>query len=326
MKLPEYNSFEEKRKVYNHCTIDTVDGFHTWFDSVYSNKDIIFRGVNESKYKIYTSGQREWLTKRLKPNLQYHDFIQNLLNKVEEDKLINDYLHSLSTKYNDLFGLGMLQHYGAPSPLLDFSHELKNALFFAFDGVKDNTTDNPIGDYVSVYYLIPPKKPSLILEYQLLMRFLNGYAENTVELTNMFERDNRLTVEDVKKTTPYSRWGGLMYTVPSAYIPNPLKITFSKEEYPDFAFWSNMNLIAQNGCFLLYNEDEDPLGEFLKSQGFTLNCVEIHKSLGMHIQDFIQIKKEDMYPDLEVRMRNKLHEILLFDSYSIECEIGPVFL
>lgn len=309
MKLPEYNSFEEKREVYNHRMIDTVDGFHTWFESVCSNKDIIFRGVNESKYKIYTSGQREWLTKRLKPNLQYHDFIQNLLNKVAEDKLINDYLCSLSIKYNDLFGLGMLQHYGAPSPLLDFSHELKNALFFAFDGVKDNTTDNSIGDYVSVYYLIPPKKVPFIMDYQTLMDLLKGYADSSVELNNQFVPGNKLTVEDVKKTPAYSRWGGIISIVPSAYIPNPLKITFSKEEYPDFAFWSNMNLIAQNGCFLLYNEDEEPLGEFLKRHGFTLNCVEIHKSLGMHIQNFIQIKKEDMYPDLEVKMRNKLHDV-----------------
>lgn len=147
------------------------------------------------------------------------------------------------------------------------------------------------------------------MDYQTLMDLLKGYADSSVELNNQFVPGNKITVEDVKKTTTYSRWGGIISTVPSAFIPNPLKITFSKEKYPDFAFWSNMNLIAQNGCFVLYNEDEEPLGEFLKSQDFTLNCVEIHKSLGMHIQDFIQIKKEDMYPDLEVKMRNKLHDV-----------------
>ena len=49
----------------------------------------------------------------------------------------------------------MLQHFGSPSPMLDFSNNVLKGLFFAVDNMPtwtDKGTNN-LDDYVSLYYI-----------------------------------------------------------------------------------------------------------------------------------------------------------------------------
>ena len=54
------------------------------------------------------------------------------------------------THITDYSILAFIQHYGGPTPLLDFTSNLSTALFFAFDGREDD-------NYASLY-IVPKSK------------------------------------------------------------------------------------------------------------------------------------------------------------------------
>lgn len=49
--------------------------------------------------------------------------------------------------------LALMQHYQAPSIMLDFSHDLYSGLFFMCDGAGDAKGDGSLDDYVSIYFM-----------------------------------------------------------------------------------------------------------------------------------------------------------------------------
>lgn len=51
-------------------------------------------------------------------------------------------------------------------------------------------------------------------------------------------------------------------------------------------YWPNLNIIAQEGCFLLYNHKEDrPLEEYMDGNRCSKSwCLNIHKSLGDYVR------------------------------------------
>lgn len=155
MNIPIYNTFEEKADFFNHIKIDTADVLDTHIKNLLMiENNCIFRGVHEAKYKLYTSVQREWITKGLGRHITLDFLVENLIRTIRQNKMLEKYFKSLNIYPNDLLYLSLLQHYGAPSPLLDFSLNIKFALFFATDNVMwSNSSNDNIEDYISVYYL-----------------------------------------------------------------------------------------------------------------------------------------------------------------------------
>ena len=49
--------------------------------------------------------------------------------------------------------LALMQHYGAPSIMLDFSHDIFSSLFFMCDGAGKPSDDGVLDDYVSLYFM-----------------------------------------------------------------------------------------------------------------------------------------------------------------------------
>lgn len=316
MILPEYKSLVEKQFSSNRIIKYKydIDDILTEFDG---KDSLIFRGVNEAKYKIYTSAQRAWLTKDLKNNTSFDRFIYELLYSLREDKLLNDFLTSLDFKYNDVLGLAMLQHYGSPSTLIDFTLDLKTALFFAIDGLIGNKTRDEIGDYMSLYYIDRNQCKRFLCS---LIEVLNVGLEKGIQVYEEVVKMYSGTTVNCKLLTDidaFTMWcnpengGNGLPDFKLSYLGNPLKgPNLSSYKTGEKLVWSSWNLIAQKGCSIMYNEAEEPLETYMSKHQLPIHCINIHKSLADYIKMKIGINRLDIYPDLYKRIKSKYSKFL----------------
>ena len=63
MKLPKYKNFLEKNPFFESLRINNIHELSKIEELRSSN--CFYRGVHEAKYKIYSSAQRDWITKDL---------------------------------------------------------------------------------------------------------------------------------------------------------------------------------------------------------------------------------------------------------------------
>lgn len=319
MKLPEYRALKEKEEFFESYVIESSKDFESFYNDFTNKEGLIYRGVNEAKFHIYTSAQRFWLTDNLKSQSTFTEFIGKLLCKLKSDNTIRDYLKSTDVAYNDVLGLAMLQHFGAPSTLIDFSLDLKGALFFAFDGMKKGNSENEIDDYVSIYIL---KRKDL--EHSFLPNLTDMFAHDMESAAKMFEDfaaknpNTRVDASLIRKIEKFVCWydpqnpqGGLSSFKTPLYIGNPLvEKSFSTYKDNQKFYWSNINLIAQKGCFILNTHESQPLEVFMASNGYKIVCFNIHKTLSEYIKDKIKLSSDDIYPDLHKRISSIYNEYL----------------
>ena len=90
--LPSYHSFEEKLEMFKtHSIIRTKQELDTCIEKFKALKDkrkesYLFRGVNDARYKLYTSSQRLWIQRDLrKNNIDYHQRILSMLDFCKRD-------------------------------------------------------------------------------------------------------------------------------------------------------------------------------------------------------------------------------------------------
>ena len=151
--LSEYNKLRAKEQYYNCTTIDDAQEFDRIFKEIMDNKSgYMFRSVNEARFKLYSSAQRQWIWNSLLNNYpSYKDYINRRVDQVKSHQHIMSFFYNNHIPLNDFVVLALLQHYGQPSPLVDFTYNPLLSLFFAFDNVKPGTTEDEIGNYVSLY-------------------------------------------------------------------------------------------------------------------------------------------------------------------------------
>ncbi len=315
MRLPEYESFAEKDSFYQMERVKTVKEFQKIYDSLkQESSHLIFRGVREAKFKNYTSAQREWLTKDLSNQIKYFDFIEHVLRNIKNNECLKEYYKALGVIPNDLLYLSFLQHYGSPTPMLDFSHDLDSALFFAFDKVEENKTINEIEDYVSVYYIDLEECGKELVD---MIALYDGSISSVVEMVEDFKKDNPdAKIDDslIRNISEYVKWGteggfsevnlGLydgIFTNKTVTLPTGQKLV-----------WANLNLIAQKGCFINYNLANDPLEVYLAQYQYLpkLHCVDIPKAFEKYITKVIGKTKDDIYPQEETIAKNSFDDYL----------------
>lgn len=132
--LSQYETILQKSIFFTQTNIETEEEFDEIFEKYIYSKNILFRGLNEAKYRLYSSLQREWITSKLyENNSSYEAFLSTLITnaKLQEGEILSKYLNKIGIdSENDLAVLSFLQHYGCPTPLLDWTYSFPNSLFF----------------------------------------------------------------------------------------------------------------------------------------------------------------------------------------------------
>lgn len=311
MVLTCYAELENKRDFFNQKTIDTIQEFENSYKELNSsdeNSIYVFRGVNEAKYKLYTSAQREWITKEwCKRGGSFSDFIDSILLKLRENPILKDYFHSLGVKMNDLLLLSLLQHYSAPSPLLDFTTDKDMAIFFGLDNISINqkgAEDGHIDNYLSLY-MLKISRSSHRGFLPIADKFFNDAIENGEKKAQEFEQKkgekmDKSNIRDIDKLT---RWGCLLSGYGLMYIPNPLDSKTVKTITKEKLYFSNLNVIAQKGCFILNSDDKKSLEEKIFEKNVNsqdvITCLDIHKSLADCIRKkyLRDLDRDIVFPD-----------------------------
>jgi hypothetical protein len=155
--LSQYTSLSEKDSFFQtgssviNC-IQDIDKIIKHLEDIPQGQ-FVFRGVNEARYKLYTSSQRKFIkTNTCLGKSLYKEFIINEINNflASEYDVLREFLEKAKiSKDNYLAFLSIMQHYGLPTPCLDFSDDPLVALFFAFNNCS-SICDTSIDEYVSL--------------------------------------------------------------------------------------------------------------------------------------------------------------------------------
>lgn len=310
MTPPNYESFEEKSEVFKeNFKIDNeeeVDSIVSMYSS--HEMDFLYRGINTATYKLYSSSQVQWMLSDAiskKTNIEdYYNFIMDSIELTRENNRVKQYIKDNGISDNDLFILALMQHYGMPSPVLDFSHSIFGALYFAWDKCDRTLSDTQtqLSDYISLY-VINKKIDWVNCSVQNVMR------NSAEQLNDMLQKDKLFTAgmvdtKDVEKEflkLPYLKFKDWNFVAVEDNPENPVKISIPALKFDCEYQIINDRIISQQGMFIANNTLDKPLVELMndwcKEKYFV--CYNIHKKLLDYIKqkyfDTNDINEERMY-------------------------------
>lgn len=324
MELPTYKSLEEKKKLFEyHETINSIKDINEKFfrgpsfnefqkeprgDSTFR----AYRGNHEAKYMLYTSAQREWITNEWwLQGLTFETFIDRLLSNLREHDLLNRYIRFMGNIPNDLFRLALLQHYRSMSPLLDATIAKSTAYFFTLKDVTITArNENDIENYFSLYYIYASKDD------------IAPFHESFNVICDEQPKDTWNAKKKLDKLTQWKKddrlWGKpIQYIAHPALFGKNVDTDDSKENMnsnkKDWLYWSNLNMVAQDGCFILNMNGNTPVEKMLHEAGClsrTIMCYDIHKSLAGYIRAHLEHNKitdRKIFPSFEA-ITNEAYE------------------
>lgn len=322
MPLVNYQNFQEKEHFFVRRTINTSDELNNWRDLYRNNPYKWYRTLSESKYKIYTSVQRSWITndaicQGIRHNfaiISFNDYVFKLLDLIKNDLNIQHYFARQHIEVNDALLFALLQHYGYPSPFLDFTYDLDTTLFFCIPGggnllLPRFNPNNTIDDYFSVYVI-----DGQIDWFQCSMQRIetNG-AANIERLLPDFEgRVDATKVQNQIRTLDYQTFNELPFVMVDGSLMGVQQIQIPSLDFTTNYHIENPRLDAQMGLFLCNPSENQVMEEVVynTTHDVLIECFDIHKSLRPYIIDNIltpnRMTRETMYMEndsetLEIR-------------------------
>lgn len=303
LKIPHYISADEKRKAFGekaYRQINTAREFDEWYAAESKSDECVFRGIKEASYKNFTSAQRHQMLFDL-PGKDTTAIVAKELEQLRKTHghLLEAYCTSQALPCSDLFLLSLAQHHGGISPLLDFTHNLNTALFFMTDGASmpDAGADKgELGNYVSLYLF--PKKNILTLDQ--MMDSTAKVMESCSKELSYVQIYNELTNACLKLFSHalFSHtWRGRFVLIEN----RPYFKLISEQMFGIPLVITNLNIVAQQGCFVYSDKDLLPIEK-------GLGCLDIHKSLVPYIVSkyLAGYTHETMYPQEENIMQRAL--------------------
>lgn len=320
-QLQEYKSLDEKSKFFSNgqngsFIINTIEELDRWFEEVQINENnvsskdataLIYRGVKEAKHKLYTSAQRLWITEELDQWVKnsYLEFIGDLVRNANEIALINKIfdLYDYSRSDREFPILSLLQHYGAPTPLMDWSYNFNVAFYFGTDSIK-KTSDraNDINQYFSVYRINK-----------------RNYNDELLNIIDFNEDEEYPAVSEFQETLKgkHKKNSNLIFYLSDfeekgeSKGKNKASKNLMIRTKKPYTLIYNQNIIPQEGMFIFNPYSDRPIEEIfnpnLDENGWNLklkpfDCFNIHKDLGEYLRRKIDVKnkvnKGFIYPNL----------------------------
>lgn len=160
-----YETLAEKKDFFTQHPVTSVEQLLDDLQKL--GKTYVFRGQSNAYWKIRSSAQRWWQDERCEKCFKKQTFVEFVDAALQFTKNF-PLLQPKCGRFNDSgvqFGdhetLGFLQHYGFPTPLIDFSHDFWVALYMAVR--KSTKTGTEMPDHFSIYAV----KKDLEFEHEL---------------------------------------------------------------------------------------------------------------------------------------------------------------
>jgi hypothetical protein len=313
-KSDSFNS-DTKYSDVNYYKIDSAYQFISWYNEMSAmnkNSNLIngeyttfYRGVPEAKYKLYNSAQRFWIQNNLMQlegltqPVSYLEMVQHMVNKAKNVKLLQQVFqyYNFTSEQMDFPLLSILQHYKAPTPLIDWTYDLNIALFFAILNVKKSDNEGVIDDYISVYKL-------------------------DKEIHSSFLKNNLNYVSANVFPSVYGL-GELLKNINSVIYISDFEIAEYEEKesrkIKPMTTYYNLNILAQKGIFVFNPSEYMPLEDFStlhqSNEDNKIFCFNINKDLSELIKYKIGaegVNFEFLFPNLEYYSQRILDDYLKF--------------
>ena len=289
MKLRAFETIDEKRNAYNYEQIDSYNGLLGKIDEMGKLKKthpIYFRGLADGSWKIFSFAQREWMTRELdKRYANYIDFVSQFLNFTK-----NKYVLHLRTSckiVTDISTFSSLQHYGAPTPFIDWTSDFNVALYFASQ-TNALCVGNETSSFVSVYWLEVGNGAATpnndLYSFSKLIEDHKQILNNAVQSAGLPSLQDDKFYEDATK---FSLWKNF-------------PILWISESEKDYLKISNPRRDLQGGAFVYTNNPNKSLDEIFNGKSMNnvqvqysglllpkIHCIDIHKSLIPKLKKYI---------------------------------------
>lgn len=309
-KLEEYDSIAIKGNVFiasmDDNTIETVEQFDKLHNELFAKMkaaptQLFFRGVTEAKFKLYTSAQRHWIENDVEQwsDGDYFNYITSLIENAKNNPTLKQVFEKFNyqEEQKDYSILSLLQHYGCPSPLMDWTYNINVALFFAVDNINNASTNksSDIDKYFSLY-VIDKLEQSLFNEYN--------------NITAPTEFDGKLEPLECFFQIP-ENYNAIAYISDFEKIlnNNPQSALTIKSKLPLTTVF-NQNIIPQEGLFILNPSGQKSLEEIWtvpetndssQISHSPFDCYNINKDLSEYIARKINtynVNKDTIYPNM----------------------------
>jgi hypothetical protein len=327
-----YQSFVQKRTFFRQRTIDTVEELDELIDRYGSKKNHLFRGVHDAGFMLYSSLQRTWKLKGwFKRAIDYPDFVARLVRNARLycGGILALYIQENGGDYNnDVSVLSILQHYGCPTPILDWTYNFRVSLFFAAYGASSSLprSNREIDRYLSVYYIkekwFAPNSLRTILETSLkgnldlirpavlekLEQDVNqstAFAAFPAETIERFKKDDDAIIRAALRSYHYAGLTNhlcqveFLSRIPASYFSD------RDEDYVPIGLQNSPNVTNQQGVFTWNNSPANPMEHTVRTmvleespdtvQHYYAKCFNINKGLIPHI--FERLTQEGITPD-----------------------------
>ncbi len=338
--ISSYQSFVQKDNFFEQKQIDMEQELEQLITDFSGKKDHLFRGLNDAKFMLYSSLQRDWIWEKREARPTDHQaFLERLVANARLycGGALAMYIQQHGGDYNnDICVLSILQHYGCPTPLLDWTYNFLVALYFAALGTGSTIprSAREIDHYVSLYYIeekwFAPSGLRAMFEVSLkgnlplikkAMRFHVGQLKEYLGIMASFSKT--FSDENLENFTNDDeaalRWA--MRTFPQAGFTNyiceieklkPIPVSYFSdrdEELIPIGLQNNQNVINQEGVFTWNNSPGFPIEHMVREQvqqdnpdasHFYTHCFNISKALVPYILARLQglgINDEFVFPE-----------------------------